>query len=440
MSAPNVIVICCDDLGYGDLGCYGAEYETPNIDALAADGVRCTDWHGTAPVCSPSRASLLTGRYPPNAGVRDNVGPDLDMSGLPSDQATIPSLLAGAGYRTGAFGKWHLGGAADTRPGAHGFEEFFGHVSGCVDYYSHLFYYPMAFDAGDPTHDLWDGEDEVWYNGEYMTELITDLATEFIENNDDEQFFTFVPYNAPHYPCHAPEEYRDRFKHLEDERQVTAAMIAAVDDGVGRIMDTLERTGQSEDTMVVFTSDHGPSRESWNDLSGSEEPFYGGSSGPFRGHKTSLLEGGIRVPAIIRYPGVFKGETEYDGLASHIDLLPTIADCCDVGTPDDLDGESLLSPIQNDAEPHRVMYWERTEDWGRCQLAIRDGDWKLIINGRDIESDPEEVHLSHLARDRGESTNRADAEPERVANLADELVRWYENTTDDASPEAANVN
>ena len=434
MTDPNVVVVCCDDLGYGDLGCYGAEYETPNIDSLAESGVRCTDWHGGAPVCSPSRASLLTGRYPANAGVRDNVGPDLDASGLPADQPTLSSVLHDAGYRTGAFGKWHLGGADDTRPGAHGFEDFFGHVAGCVDYYSHIFYYPMAFDAGDPVHDLWDGEKEVWHDGEYLTELITDRATEFIETHADEPFFAYVPYNAPHYPCHAPAEYVERFEDLDDERQMIAAMIAAVDDGVGRILDALERTGQRDDTIVVFTSDHGPSRESWMRLDGSGDPFDGGSAGPFRGHKKSLFEGGIRVPAIVHYPGVLDGGAEFDGLASHVDLLPTVAECCGVDVPPGLDGRSLLGAMEGGETIDRTLYWER-DDWERCQVAVRDGDWKLVVNGRDEVAEPEDVHLSNLVRDPGESTNLVDAEPERVEELSGRLAAWYETVTGESPPE-----
>jgi len=434
MTGPNAVVICCDDLGYGDLGCYGAEYETPNVDALADSGVRCTDWHGAAPVCSPSRASLLTGRYPANAGVRDNVGPDLDMSGLPADQPTLPSVLHDAGYRTGAFGKWHLGGAADTRPGAHGFEDFFGHVAGCVDYYSHIFYYPMAFDAGDPVHDLWDGEQEVWHDGEYLTELITDRATEFIETRADEQFFAYVPYNAPHYPCHAPAEYMERFDDLDDERRIVAAMVAAVDDGVGRILDALERTDQRDDTVVVFTSDHGQSREPWMHLDGSGDPFEGGSAGPFRGHKKSLFEGGIRVPAVLNYPGVLDGGVEFDGLASHVDLLPTLAECCGVDVPAGLDGRSLLGAMEGDGALDRRLYWER-DDWERCQVALRDGDWKLVVNGRDYATDPADVHLSNLADDPGESRNLVDEEPERVEELAGRLAAWYETTTGESPPE-----
>jgi arylsulfatase A-like enzyme len=438
MAEPNVIVIACDDLGYGDLGCYGAEYDTPNIDALADSGVRCTDWHGGGPVCSPSRASLLTGRYPANAGVRDNVGPDLDMEGLSAEQPTLPSVLGETGYRTGAFGKWHLGGAAETRPGAHGFEEFVGHVAGCVDYYSHVFYYPMAFDAGDPVHDLWNGEEEVWHNGRYLTHLVTDRTVEFIEDGAEDPFFAYVAYSAPHYPLHAPTEYLDRFPDLDDERRIIAAMIAAVDDGVGRILDALERIGERENTIVVFTSDHGPSRESWNDLDGSGEPFEGGSSGPYRAHKKSLLEGGIRVPAVIQYPGTFEGGVEFDGLASHADLLPTVLSCCDVDVPGDLDGRSLRDDIRQGGRPERTLYWER-EDWERCQLAVRRGDWKLVVNGRDYEGDPDDLHLSNLADDPGESENLADADPERVRELATDLARWYEDATGESPPDAVRV-
>lgn len=433
MDGPNLVIVCCDDLGYGDLGCYGAEeVSTPNVDRLAAEGVRCTDWHSNAPVCSPSRASLLTGRYPRRAGVPGNVPsgrPETDPeTGLPPDERTLADDLSAAGYRTGAFGKWHLGMSEDDGPLAHGFDEFFGFRSGCVDYYSHLFVWGQG-NGVPPYHDLWDGREEVWNDGEYLTDLITERAVEFIERNAGEDpFFAYVPYNAPHYPMHAPEEYFDRFPDLPPERRATAAMIAAVDDGVGEITDTLDRTGVREDTIVLFTSDHGPSREVRNHLDGSETAFTGGQTGPFRGAKFSLFEGGIRVPAIVSYPDVLPAGTVCDDLLVSMDVLPTVLDLCDVGDTGDrvTDGECQAATLVGESSsPHEEVFWELNE-----QRAVRRGDWKLVMNATEPGGSPDPVHLADLDSDPTEQTNLAEERPETVAALEAAIGRWDESVSD----------
>ena len=209
---PNLVVIYTDDLGYGDLSCFGSDsISTPHLDALADSGVRFTDWYSNSPVCSPSRASLLTGRYPHKTGVSRVLagqrakpgGSKQSTPGLPQTEKTIASLLKPHGYRTAMFGKWHLGVADECRPNAHGFDEFFGFLAGCVDYYSHI-YYHGGWRGINPTHDLWHNEKEVWYNGRYFTELVTEKAVDFIDRGSDQPFFLYVPYSAPHYPMHAP--------------------------------------------------------------------------------------------------------------------------------------------------------------------------------------------------------------------------------------------
>lgn len=416
MSSPNVLVLACDDLGYGDLSCYGAEYDTPNLDRLAADGVRFTDWHANAPVCSPTRASILTGKYPQRAGVPGNAPqgrPENDHElGLSTDQPTLVSTLSGEGYRCGAFGKWHLGASERDDPVAHGFDEWFGFLSGCVDYYSHTMVWQQGHDV-PPYHDLWDGREEVWYNGEYLTHLVTDRAVDFVENTDS-PFLAYVAYNAPHYPMHAPAEYFDRFPELDDERRTQAAMVAALDDGVGDILGALEDRGIADETFVVFTSDHGPSREIRNHLDGCREPYRGGRTGGLRGHKFSLFEGGIRIPGIVRYPAAFEGDRECDELATTMDVLPTVLDYCDVSVSEDIDGESLRQVLEEgDEAPHERVYWTFHN-----QIAVRDGDWKLVVNARDVDGDPSEIHLSDLEADTGEATDLAADRPE----LADELA------------------
>src|SRR4051794_14373819 len=230
---PNILVIAADDLGCTDLGCYGAsDLKTPNLDALAASGVQWTNWYSNAPVCAPARGSIMTGRYPQRHGVVQN-GRELD----PSKQKTLAALLKPSGYATALIGKWHLGRSPETVPNAHGFDYFYGFHSGCVDFFSHRYYW------GEPNqvnyHDLWRNRTEIFEDGEYLTERITAETVNFIRENRARPFFGYIAYNAPHYPMHAPAKYIERFRNLAPERRMYAAMISAVDDGIGTIRSTL---------------------------------------------------------------------------------------------------------------------------------------------------------------------------------------------------------
>ncbi|HEX3813871.1 MAG TPA: sulfatase-like hydrolase/transferase, partial [Mycobacteriales bacterium] len=290
---PNLIVIMADDLGYGDLSCMGSEFRTPHLDRLAASGIRFTNWYSNAPVCSPSRAALLSGRYPHRTGVTHILGGRRGaVPGLSDGVPTFAEALRDrAGYRTAHVGKWHLGTDRAALPDRHGFDQWFGFTAGCFDYYSHLFYYDPAL---NPVHDLWDNGAEIYRNGEYATDLFTDEAVGAIRSwsaaDSDDPFCLYLGYNAPHYPMHAPAEYLDRFRHLPDDRRIMAAMVSCMDDGIGRILDELDRQDLTEDTCVFFMSDNGPSPESRNWMDGREDPYYGGSAGVFRGHKYSLYE------------------------------------------------------------------------------------------------------------------------------------------------------
>lgn len=303
---PNMIIILTDDQGYGDLSCMGStDFRTPHIDSLAREGARCTNWYSGSPVCSPSRASLLTGCYPGHAGVRAILAGHRRATGLTAEVPTIATAVKELGYQTAAVGKWHLGLKEESRPLSNGFDYFYGFMAGCLDYYSHIFYWSMADGKTDPTHDLWEGNEEIYDNGRYLTEMISEKAVEKIRemNAEDKPFLLYVAYNAPHYPMHAPQKYLDRFKELPWDRRIMAAMISAVDDGVGQIRDELERLGIDRDTLIYFQSDNGPSRESRNWLDGRGDPYYGGTPGGLKGHKFSLYEGGIRVPGIFCWPG-----------------------------------------------------------------------------------------------------------------------------------------
>lgn len=423
MNKPNVIIIMTDDQGYGDLSCMGAEdFVTPNIDALAQSGIRFSSMYSGSPVCSPSRACLLTGRYPGNAGVRAILAGHRRASGLTPEVPTIATALKKLGYKTGISGKWHLGLKDECRPNANGFDEFSGFLAGCLDYYSHIFYWGMADGNTNPTHDLWENGDEVYDNGNYLTERITDKSVDFIRRHKDEPFMLYVAYNAPHYPMHAPEKYMKRFEHLPWDRQVMAAMISAVDDGVGEIRNELVRQGIADNTIIYFQSDNGPSRESRNWLDGREDLYYGGTSGIFKGHKFSLFEGGIRIPAILSIPEGMKAKVVD---APHIaaDVFPTLLELCggDAGEYE-LDGVSLVPMLEGKSDAtHDYLFWEM-----EGQTAVRKGKYKLVINGRlEERSEPVEgCFLSDLEADPGETTNLADELPELCEQLRNAAVEW----------------
>ena len=423
MNKPNVIIIMTDDQGYGDLSCMGAEdFVTPNIDALAENGIRFSSMYSGSPVCSPSRACLLTGRYPGNAGVRAILAGHRRASGLTSEVPTIAAALKDLGYKTGISGKWHLGLKDECRPNSNGFDEFSGFLAGYVDYYSHIFYWGMADGNTNPTHDLWEDNEEVYDNGKYMTERITDKSIDFIRRHKDEPFMLYVAYNAPHYPMHAPEKYMKRFSHLPWDRQVMAAMISAVDDGVGEIKNELIRQGIADNTIIYFQSDNGPSRESRNWLDGKTDLYYGGTSGIFKGHKFSLFEGGIRIPAVLSWPKkISKRVVNTPHIAA--DIFPTILDACGGDTSKyELDGKSLISLIDGtDDAQHEYLFWEM-----EGQTAVRKGRYKLVINGRleEFSEVQDEYFLSDLENDPGESVNLYKELPEIFEELKKAALDW----------------
>ncbi len=428
MSQPNVIIFFTDDQGYGDLSCMGAtDFRTPNLDRMANDGVRFTDWYSNSPVCSPSRAALLTGRYPGNAGVRSILRGHRQTTGLPSSVPTLATMLRDAGYQTAMAGKWHLGLTEDSRPQSHGFDRSFGFFAGCIDYYSHIFYYGANRPGPglNPTHDLWEDNEEIWRNGEYFTELVADKAMEYLREMSatDKPFFLYVPFNAPHYPMHAPQEYMDRFAELPWDRQAMAAMISAVDDAIGKIMNEVERLGAAANTLSFFTSDNGPSRETRNWLDGNQDPYYGGASGGLKGHKFSLFEGGVRMPAIAHWPeqigaGVVSGEP-----CASMDIVPTVLDAVGVDASRyELNGVSLLDHLTSDTQlEDRPIFWELGS-----QTAVRRGKWKLVLNGQLVEhEDPiAEDHLSNLDDDPSESVNLAGQEPAITSELKRLADNW----------------
>ncbi len=417
-----------DDQGYGDLSCMGAtDFRTPNLDRLAVGGARFTNWYSNSPVCSPSRAALLTGRYPGNAGVRSILQGHRTATGLPPSTPTLATHLRDNGYQTSMTGKWHLGVSDESRPHNHGFDNWYGFLAGCIDFYSHIYYWgpPNAEVRRNPLHDLWENNEEIWQNGEYFTNGIKERAISEIRrmSSEDDPFFIYVPFNAPHYPMHAPQEHMDRFAHLPWDRQVMAAMISVVDDSIGEIMNEVERLGEAENTLTFFVSDNGPSRESRNWLDGTMDPYYGGTSGGLKGHKFSLFEGGIRVPGIVHWPGKVPVGQVIDTPVASMDIVPTVLEAVGVDqSATEIDGTSLLSHITSESEfAERPIFWEMNG-----QTAVRRGNWKLVLDGQLVE-EAEPVAgpwLSDLSTDPSESINLADSEPEICGELTALAESW----------------
>ena len=426
MSKPNFIIFLTDDQGYGDLSCMGAtDFSTPNLDQMAERGVRFTDWYSNSPVCSPSRASLLTGRYPGNAGVRAILDGHRTATGLPTEVPTIASALKESGYYTAMSGKWHLGLAEGSRPHDHGFTDWFGFMAGCIDYYSHIYYWEMNKDGKSQYHDLWENGKGIQRNGEYFTELITEYAIKYIRRalELDKPFLLYIPYNAPHYPMHAPEKYLERFPNLKWDRQIMAAMLSAMDDSVGKIIDELIKHDLYDNTITFFQSDNGPSRESRNWLDGNLDPYYGGSTGKLKGHKYSLFEGGIRSPAIINWPKNIPSGQVINEPGVAMDIFPTFLTAAGVDLNQyELDGKNILPMvIEGEKSSHDGLFWEMNE-----QTAVRKDKWKLVLNGYLVEDVPSEdnVHLFDLENDMAESINLKEKYPQITKELKKIAQDW----------------
>lgn len=413
---PNVILILADDQGSVDLGCYGAkDLHTPHLDALAGSGVRLTQFYSAAPVCSPSRAGTLTGRWPVRAGVPGNCASQRGgAGGLPPSELTMAEMFKAAGYATAHIGKWHIGYTPETSPRAQGFDHSFGHMGGCIDNYSHFFYW-----SGPNVHDLWRNNVEVFHDGEYFPDLMLKEASRFMEQNRDRPFFIYYALNTPHYPYQGDAKWLEHFKHLPYPRNLYAAFLAAQDERLGALFAKVKELGLRERTIIVSQSDNGHSTE-------ERAHFGGGSAGRYRGAKFSLFEGGIRLPAIISWPGQLPRNEVRDQVAHACDLLPTLAELTGVKPPAvHLDGRSLVNVLRNAnaPSPHsgRALHWQVGQgpnaDW-----AVREGDWKLLGNTRDTSKrDPGSprvtMFLANLKDDPGETTNLAEQHPEILTRL-----------------------
>ena len=419
---PNFIVMMSDDHGHRDLSCMGAtDFETPNFDRLATGGAKLTRWYSNAPICSAGRCGILTGRYPIAAGIPGNVG--VAQPGLSPDFITIPKALKELGYQTYMSGKWHLGTYEPHLPHNHGFDHWFGFKNGCIDYYSHSFYWALT-SGNQVRHDLWEDGEEVWRNGEYFIDLLRDKAIEYIQKakEDGRPFFLYLPFNTPHYPMHSPEEYMERFAHLPRSRQLMVAMLTVMDDAIGKIFDELERLELFDNTCIFFQPDHGPSREPRNWTDGTDVPYPGGDTGGLRGHKGTIWDGGIRVPTLMSWPDRFEGGKTIDELGMGMDIFPTILTAAG-GDPSqyNLDGTDVLSMITDGTPtPHTDVFWTRGN--GGQSRAIQNDRYKLLLDG-------DEIHLSNLDTDRNETTNIAGDEPDLTRDMLNRLNKWHASVT-----------
>ncbi len=418
-SRPNVLLIFTDDQGYADASCYGGAIPTPHMDSLAHDGARFTQWYAASSICTPSRFGLLTGRYPSRS--RDRLlGPLMFLEGgdkqrgIHPNETTIAQVLGESGYRTALIGKWHLGhGDVGFLPTRHGFKTFYGHTGGCVDYFT------MRY-----------GITQDWYRNEtyedttgYATDVLTEDAVKFLEarRGDDQPFFLYLAYNAPHFAkgwdvgrqqtvnCMQPRgQDMSRVRDIADPiRAQYAAMVLALDDGVGRVLEALERSGHVRDTLVIFMSDNGG------------DPDYGGSNAPLRGEKATLFEGGIRVPGMMRWPGRIAAGSVVESPTGGIDLFPTLCALAGIDAapyqPDGID----LSPWILKGKPiaERELLFEL-----HTASALRQGRWKLL------RTKAGEEMLFDLVADPSETTNRASQQPEDVSRMKRRLDQLLAQT------------
>lgn len=413
---PNVIVILTDDQGTQDINIFGAEdLFTPHMDALAKSGVRFTQFYAASSVCSPSRAALLTGKYPQKVNVPSVVGYIEGNEGMPSEQVTMAEIFRNEGYRTGLIGKWHLGYLPETLPNGQGFDYFFGHQGGCIDNYSHFFYW-----NGPNRHDLWRNEKKVSYEGKFYPDLMAEEVGSFMESNQQEPFFLYWAINLPHYPLQPPKKWLEKYEQLPHPRKKYAAFVSTMDEMIGKVMVKLDELGLKDNTIIVFQSDHGHSIE--------ERTFGGGGdAGPYRGAKKSFFEGGIRVPAMISWSGKIPVGEVRDQMATATDWLPTLAELCEIKIDkQNLDGKSILPIIQSKETKshHQVFHWGLRDQW-----AVRSGPWKLYgnflnSNEKELLTEANSLFLVNLEEDPAEETNVAQQHPKKVKELRKEHENW----------------
>jgi arylsulfatase A-like enzyme len=422
---PNVVLILADDLGYEDTSLYmETDIVTPSLDRLATQGVTFTEGYSAAPLCGPARAALMTGKYPQSFGYEFNPAEPaqahIERRGLPEDEITLAEALSDYGYDTALIGKWHLGSATGQYPTDQGFKNFYGIISGATPYADKTLPWMVSLEpppfelisgrklynkvAGsrDAFGEVVHGPDHKVVNNfdEYLTEDLTDIAIRYITERSVEPFFLYLSYTAPHLPLQAPQDDVDAFAHIADpERKVYLGMVKSLDDQIGRVLDTLDVEGLTDNTIIIFSSDNGSAI--WTDAN---------QCNYIRGSKGAHMETGIRVPTIISWPGEFAPGSTYYYPISHLDIFPTILE--EVGGTPNVDGVNILPYVQSDTGIQRDLYWKNAD-----QITVRNGDYKLRrIDGVDI--------LHDLSVDRKEEVDLAVVDPITTGIMSSSLDSW----------------
>ncbi|WP_409994432.1 sulfatase-like hydrolase/transferase [Bremerella cremea] len=434
-SLPNIVVILADDLGWNSVGYHNREFQTPHIDSLVASGLNLNRFY-VAPMCSPTRAGMMTGRYPIRFGCARSVIPPYRDFGLPTSEVTLPEMLATLGYENrGVFGKRHLGHRrAKWHPLARGFTHFHGHYNGAIDYFD------LTRDGERDWHVGYDSSNETGY----ATDLIANAAADWIKQSaaSDAPFFCYVPFNAPHSPFQAPSDAVERYGNLPEvrgrdgkNREIYKAMIGRMDEGIGRILQAIDSTGEADNTIVWFFSDNG-GVGNLRDI-----------NKPLKGAKLTVFEGGIRVPACVRWPAKITAGQSTDTVCGYIDLLPTLVSTAggEAARLSDMsiDGVDLTSVF---AEPESLI---ESRPWfsyhgqsgpANEHMAVIDGGWKLVVNGprltdvKQLNDDTYQVRLFHLKRDLNETNDLSKHNLEIVKQLAGKLVDHRSLQPEDAVP------
>ena len=409
---PNIVIFYADDLGWGELGCQGytKDIPTPHIDALAKNGLRFTNGYVAATYCSPSRAGLMTGRYPTRFGHEFNTV--ANTVGLRADQTTIATRLKTLGYATIAVGKWHLGNQPENLPTKRGFDEFYGTLNNTP------FFHPTNFIDSRISNEVQTVTDPNFYT----TDAYADRSIDWIEKNKTKPWFLYLPFNAQHAPLQAPKKYLERFPKITDEkRQLFAAMMASMDDAIGRVVGKIRALGQEENTLIFFIADNGGPTASTTS-----------HNGPLRGFKMTTFEGGPRVPYIAQWKGKIPAGKTYDLPVMNLDVLPTaiIAAGGKTDSSWQLDGVDLMPYLTGKltSRPHQTLYWRYGPQW-----AIRHGDLKLVVS-KGGSGQPE---LYDLATDIGESKDLASAQPAKVKELQALWDKWNAEQAPASTPDAS---
>ncbi|GAA5510834.1 sulfatase-like hydrolase/transferase [Novipirellula caenicola] len=408
---PNIVLLFADDAGYGDFGFHGSHhFKTPHLDKLAKSGIRLSQFYVTGATCGPSRAGMLSGRYQQRFGYEEINVPGImsphsklldDEMGLPTDIKMMGNYLQDLGYRTAVFGKWHMGVADRYHPLRRGFDEFYGFRGGARSFFA----YP---DPSRTAHENWmeRGFENYQEHEGYLTNVLADETCEFIQRNKDNPFFAYVSFNAVHTPMEADPQDKDTFPHLQGDRRIAAQMMLSMDRACGQIMDKIEKLGLRENTMVVFSNDNGGPMDK-----------NGSSNYPLAGVKATQLEGGIRVPGIISWPGALKADAVYDAPTITLDLIPTFvaAGGGDPAALEGLDGVNLLPYLRGEksGRPHQTLHWKM-----ETRGAIRHGDWKLL------RYPDRPAELFDLAKDPAEQNDLAAVHPELVRELFKKHFAW----------------